>query len=246
MVAAVTHGREGTAMMSFEKTLSAGEISAVVEFVRFEFMRNKNTNTKYHSAENGWNDHEKYRTAFPFAMGDLSVDTPWETLTDEQKIGLQIFVTGCITCHDRSRRGSKPLEWSSRPLSYPRQGFSLSESAADVVSGATPYSVHDEIPSLSNPSPKEKAGEQLFQKNCAFCHAADGTGKNWIGSFLESHPRNLQGSRVGAMSDAEIVEVIRNGVPGTTMSAWRSVLSESEISDIVAYVRRAFIARVEK
>jgi mono/diheme cytochrome c family protein len=34
-------------------------------------------------------------------------------------------------------------------------------------------------------------GEKLFQANCAFCHGGDGTGKNWIGQFMEPKARDL-------------------------------------------------------
>jgi cytochrome c oxidase cbb3-type subunit 3 len=78
----------------------------------------------------------------------------------------------------------------------------------------------------------------LFQDNCAFCHAADGTGRNWIGSFLDEHPRDLTGARARTMSDDELRNVIREGVAGTSMPAWRHVLSEAQVFDIAAYVRR--------
>ena len=34
--------------------------------------------------------------------------------------------------------------------------------------------------------------------------------------------------------------VIRDGLTGTSMPAWKSVLSEQQIEDIIAYVARAF------
>jgi cytochrome c oxidase cbb3-type subunit 3 len=34
--------------------------------------------------------------------------------------------------------------------------------------------------------------------------------------------------------------VIREGLPGTSMPAWKSVLSEQQVEDIIAYVARAF------
>jgi cytochrome c oxidase cbb3-type subunit 3 len=230
-------------MKGFEKVLAADEIAAVVDFVRSEFMERKNPNTRYHTVDNGWDNHDKYRPAFPFALGQLSLATPWESLTAEQRVGRQIFVAGCITCHDRGRSSVEPLHWEARPLSFPRQGFSFSGAGSDTVSSATPYAVHDRAPRLSAPTALEQQGEKLFQQNCAFCHAADGSGKNWVGSFLESHPRDLRGSRVAAMSDAQLADVIRNGIAGTTMSAWRSVLTEPQIAAVVAYVRRAFVAR---
>ena len=72
-------------------------------------------------------------------------------------------------------------------------------------------------------------------------HAADGSGQNWIGSFLEPHPRNLTDPQAMAgMTDKRLREVIENGLPGTTMSAWKSVLGAGDIDAIIAYISRVF------
>jgi cytochrome c oxidase cbb3-type subunit 3 len=34
--------------------------------------------------------------------------------------------------------------------------------------------------------------------------------------------------------------VIREGLPGTSMPAWKSVFSEQQIEDVISYVGRAF------
>jgi len=34
--------------------------------------------------------------------------------------------------------------------------------------------------------------------------------------------------------------VIRDGLPGTSMPAWKSVLSDQQVQDVIAYVGRAF------
>jgi cytochrome c oxidase cbb3-type subunit 3 len=42
------------------------------------------------------------------------------------------------------------------------------------------------------------------------------------------------------MSVERLRGVIREGLPGTTMSAWKSVLSESQIDSVAAYINKAF------
>jgi cytochrome c oxidase cbb3-type subunit 3 len=87
----------------------------------------------------------------------------------------------------------------------------------------------------------EREGERLFQNNCAFCHAADGTGRNWIGTFLDPSPRDLTDSDfMSALTRERLHEAIRRGVPGTSMPAWGSVLAKQEIEAIVAYIHRVF------
>jgi len=250
MINTVTHGRPGTAMQAFSNTISEQDIALVVDFVRQEFMVDKAQNTSYHTAENGWPNHQQYAPAFPFALGELAIDELAEQLSPEQLLGRRIFMQSCVTCHDRGRVIDEGDIWDPRPVSYPRNRYSHRKGAhrqietgvsPDSISGASPYARHEHPPVLQNPTAQETAGEVLFQKNCAFCHAPDGTGKNWIGSFLEPHPRNLTDpENMREMSAEHLRDIIRNGLPGTTMSAWKSVFSVSQIESIVVYINKAF------
>ncbi len=241
MVNAVTHGRPGTAMLGFANTISAEDIALVVDFVRREFMQNKEHNTAYHTVENGWPNHEQYALAFPFALEEIALDTPSEQLSPQQRAGRRIFMQSCVTCHDRGRVNDEGVIWDPRPVSYPRNRYSHRQTEPDSVSSASPYARHEQAPVLENSTAQEKEGEALFQKNCAFCHAPDGTGKNWIGSFLEPHPRNLTDpANMQGMTAERLRQVIRDGLPGTTMSAWKGVLDAGQIDAVIAYINRAF------
>lgn len=249
MMQSVRLGRKGTAMMAFEGVLSDEEVAAVVDFVRHEFMVNKAENTRYHTAENGWPDHERYRLAYPFALGEIALDTAWEQLTPKQVAGKQMFLTSCISCHDRAHVVDDELVWQPRTVSYPRNHFVPGDDLKEVnqrepidgMASASPYAIHDRMPQLADLSAIERKGEALFQKNCAFCHAADGTGRNWIGSFLEPHPRNFtDAAEMHGLTRPQVKQVIRDGLPGTSMSAWKSVLAEEEIDALVSYIGRAF------
>lgn len=241
MIRAVAQGRAGSAMQGFAGILTAAEIEAVVDFVRREFMVDRAQNTRYHTRENGWPDHERHRLAFPFATGELSLATPYEQLTPEQQAGKRLFASACISCHDSSSGGGEVV-WDPRPVSYPRNGYMPAGVAAvDAVTSASPYVLHDRVPRLSKLTGQEGRGEAIYQRNCAFCHAADGTGRNWIGSFLEPHPRDLTDPNfMEGKSAAQLAKAIAEGLPGTSMPAWRGVLSESDIRAVVAYVSRAF------
>jgi len=246
MIDAVAHGRAGTAMQSFANVLSPDDIAAVVDFVRVTFMLQQGRNTAYHTAANGWPNHQRYAAAFPFALGEIALDTPFEQLTPAQQAGKRLFMSSCISCHDRARVRDEGAVWDPRSVSYPRGGYRPDSEQSenkkpDAVSGATPYARHDRAPKLTDLTPQQQRGEKLFQANCAFCHAADGTAGNWIGHFLEPHPRNLTDpAAMAGMTRARLKERIREGVPGTPMSAWKQVLSDAEIEAIVAYIARAF------
>jgi cytochrome c oxidase cbb3-type subunit 3 len=243
IVRTLRDGRPGTAMKSFAQVISDAEIRAVARFVYQEFVVNKAVNTHYHTAENGWPQHaERYGAAFPFARGEIPLSRPWEELTPDQIAGKRLFMSTCITCHDRGSADDSAATWDARPLSYPRNNFSFTAPPPpDALASASPYALHDIAPKIANLSPAQRRGETIFQKNCAFCHAADGTGKNWIGSFLEPHPRNLRDPEfMSGLSRERFVEVVRNGLNGTSMPAWKDVLSARQISDLAAYVERAF------
>ena len=243
MLMAVREGKPGTAMKSFRALLSEHEMELVVDFVRREFMRDKAPNTAYHTPENGWPNHERYRIAYPFATGKIPLDRPLERLTEQQRAGRDLFMASCISCHDRAQVESEGLLWKVEALSYPRTGFVPGDflRPPDAVTGASPFAAHDKPPHLAGLDDRERRGERLFQRNCAFCHGADGTVKNCIGTFLDPHPRDLAAPGfLEALGREGLVRAIENGIPGTSMSAWKNVLSPEQIQALVAYIQRAF------
>lgn len=238
MLRIVEKGKPGTGMVSFTRYLNVREREAVVDFVRREFMLNKAINTLYHSKENGWPNHQRYAVAFPFATGEIPLDTPQQELSNEQLKGYQLFMTSCISCHDRARVNDEGVIWQARSVSYPRNNFSYTQ--IDALSSASVYAKHDRKKQLTELTQQELAGEKLFQDNCAFCHAADGTGKNWIGSFLERVPRDLTSDFIADLNRQQLLFLIQNGVPNTSMPAWKEVMSDTQIEAIIAYIKRAF------
>jgi cytochrome c oxidase cbb3-type subunit III len=241
IAAAVRTGREGTAMKSFGGILSDAEIDAVAGFVAREFVLDKASNTAYHTAENGWPGHQKFALAFPFARGERALDTPVDALTASEREGRQLYMASCVSCHDRGRVVDEGPAWSARPVSYPRMGFEPGQAnpaPVDAVSSASIYAKHEVVPKVPDLTPRQRRGEALFQANCAFCHGGDGTGKNWIGQFMEPKARDLTQYSAQTLPPQRLRQVIRDGLPGTSMPAWRAVLKPAEIDAIGAYVER--------
>ncbi len=242
IVRTVLMGREGTGMVSFATVLDEHQALDVARYVQHAFMSVDRVQDKYHSEENGWTDHERYAAAFPFIEGTIEIDTPWESLTTEQQRGRRLYESACVSCHDSpiSRPDDGP-SWELRAVSYPRRHFSHRENNADLISGASPYAAHDIAPDPAGLSDLALAGRALYEENCAFCHASDGTGQNWIGSFLEPRPRDFTDPGFRLIHDAVALEQrILVGIPGTSMPAWRDVLSATDIDAIVAYLQEAF------
>ncbi len=258
IVSVLQNGKPGTAMQSFRSVLSNQEMQQVAEFIIDEFISHKAVNTRYHTPENGWFDHQRYKAAFPFATGEIPLSRPWEQLSAEQTRGKHLFMSSCVVCHARGRAvssaaantlpdgapsdNSKGITWETAALSYPRNNFSnQTQPPLDAMTSASPYLLHEMPPQPGKLTTLERRGEKLFQANCAFCHAADGTGKNWIGSFLQPHPRNLRDPAfMNTMTRARLAATIREGLPNTSMPAWKSVLGNNDIAAIVAYIAKAF------
>jgi mono/diheme cytochrome c family protein len=88
---------------------------------------------------------------------------------------------------------------------------------------------------LASPEARER-GRRLFQEHCAICHgaAADGHGARREG--MDRAPADLTDPAWRErMSERRAYFRIREGVPGTSMPAWRS-LSTGETWDLVAFV----------
>lgn len=239
MLEVVKNGKPGTAMHGFSRLLDDTEIASVVDFVRVEFIQEKRPNTRYHTSANGWPRHERYRDAFPFATGSIALDTPWQNLSPKQARGKQLYLRSCITCHDHARVIDAGDIWNKQSVSYPRNNYSHTQ--IDAVSSASVYVKHDQAPAAAALPVDAIAGRALWQQNCAFCHAADGTGENWIGSFLEPRPRDLTDPAfMQNMTREGLRARIRDGLANTSMPAWKDVLDETQIDQIISYIDAAF------
>ncbi len=244
MIDAVTRGRDGTGMQAFAGILTAEEIATVVDFIVRAFIEASAPNTRYHIPENGWPDHERYRDAFPFALGEIALDAPDSALSPSARAGKRLFLTSCVTCHDHGRVDDDRTLWEPRAVSFPRGGWShRGGGRIDAESAATPYARHEQAPALVEPTPRERLGEALFQQNCAFCHAPDGSGRHWVGSFIEPRPRDLTDAEaMRGMTPARLRAAIADGVAGTAMPAWKTVLDDGQIDAVAAYVEKVFLS----
>lgn len=75
-------------------------------------------------------------------------------------------------------------------------------------------------------------GQQLYNQNCTSCHGPNG-GAGEIGPEIV---HNLSMPLRGELDDNQILDVIRNGAPGTVMPAWKGKLAEDDILKIGAFL----------
>ncbi|MDH5727579.1 MAG: c-type cytochrome [Gammaproteobacteria bacterium] len=242
MMRAVREGIAGTAMKSFRRLLTEAEMGLVVDFVRQQFMLQQKYNTVYHSEENGWRDFQQNKVAFPFVFGEVALDSAYDKLSPALQQGYTLYMDTCITCHDASHGidQDKQSIWQARPLSFPRNSYSHRQIKPDSISHASNYSQHEKPQDWTGLLPLEQQGADLFSANCSFCHSMDGSGKNWIGSFIEPHPADLRQARVQDLSLPELELVIANGKKNSAMPAWKTVLSKEEIHAVAVFVQKVF------
>jgi cytochrome c oxidase cbb3-type subunit 3 len=103
-----------------------------------------------------------------------------------------------------------------------------------LLAATAAFATHDQNP-LANDPKTAKAGEYEFRINCALCHGlgAHGGGRG---------PDLTRAQKKHVHSDAEMFQVISNGIPGTVMPAngtnGQGVgMTDEEIWQIITYIR---------
>lgn len=95
-------------------------------------------------------------------------------------------------------------------------------------------------------APGDKAkGEVVYAKRCAWCHGEKGDGQGPGAARLIPPPRDFtlglykiktSGPDEITAREDDLFRMIRDGMPGTAMPAWKGMLSEQDMWDAVAYI----------
>ena len=103
---------------------------------------------------------------------------------------------------------------------------------------ATLAPVPAEYAGLTNPLGAEAvdAGAEVFRTNCATCHGPEGHGDGVAGQSLNPRPGNLAEIQTRA-GDDYLFWRIHDGKPGTSMVAWRGILTDEQIWQAVSFIR---------
>lgn len=89
----------------------------------------------------------------------------------------------------------------------------------------------------------ESAG--LFREHCVHCHGISGDGKGPTSKFLNPYPRDFRLGKFKFKStplrrpptDEDLTNIIRHGIPGTSMPAFQKTLGPKEVEALIDYVK---------
>ena len=79
-------------------------------------------------------------------------------------------------------------------------------------------------------------GAKVFQVNCETCHGPQGHGDGPAGAALDPKPKNLP-DLAAQVDDDYLFWRISDGKPGTSMVAWKGILTEEQIWQAVVFIR---------
>ncbi len=80
------------------------------------------------------------------------------------------------------------------------------------------------------------AGAEVFKTNCESCHGPQGHGDGPAGAALDPQPKNLAELQTVATDDY-LYWRVNTGKEGTSMVAWKGVLTDEQIWQAVAFIR---------
>src|SRR6185436_16280091 len=88
-------------------------------------------------------------------------------------------------------------------------------------------------------------GKTVYDKHCTECHGTTGKGDGASAFYVAPHPRDFSTGRYKIRStetgsvptDDDLIRSVRQGLYGTAMPAWDRILSDTDIQDVVAYIK---------
>jgi mono/diheme cytochrome c family protein len=80
-------------------------------------------------------------------------------------------------------------------------------------------------------------GKAVYERHCMACHGPEGKGDGPAGKMLKPPAADFTSAASKKKSEVDFKNVVENGKPGTAMGAWKSQLSQTQIGDVLAYVK---------
>ena len=82
------------------------------------------------------------------------------------------------------------------------------------------------------------AGKKSYETSCANCHREDGTGGPVEIEGKKLKPEDLTSEKMAKEPDSEYLEYMRDGIPDEGMPAFKDVLTDTQMNQVVKYIRK--------
>ena len=252
IVAAITNGVPGTAMIAWKTEFEPAEIDELAAYVFDELTRVREEATVARPVNAEF--ERIYQESCSVCHGDDGKGARWgqESLSakprDFTSASSQFELTRdrMIVSVTNGRPGT-PMPGFASQLSpqqiegivdYVRVRFM---SGDDGAGPAADVDYHDR-PFPKNLTGQFERGSALYYANCAECHGAAGDGNGRRAYFIFPKPRNfLDPATQQIFNRPRLYGGIADGVIGKEMPAWSKVFSDQDIADVAEFVYREFI-----
>lgn len=122
-----------------------------------------------------------------------------------------------------------------------------------ILSAAGLAAARSPLPARPAPALQPAPGEAVYQERCEICHGPAGDGNGAAAANMDPRPRDfrrgwykIRSTANGQLpTDADLLAIITNGMPGTTMPAWGEILSPDELQAVAGYLK-GFSRRFER
>lgn len=250
MIAFITHGKPGTAMMAWKTQLTEKEIEALVDYIRDNFMQvaldPRLIRGRQLYAHNCAVCHGDRGQGAPAAVGvksprDLSSPQARAEFSRERMIGAtsgnhpNAGFVGKLQAADIEA----VVDFIRAALMIPdTEGISGVHARAEKIAARDPQ----KEPFPNGRKGNAKRGEKLYMSTCITCHGAKGDGQGPRAYFINPKPRNFVDPGIQAAFNRPLIyDAVAKGRRGSEMPAWDKVLNEQEITDVSEFVFQRFI-----
>src|SRR6185436_9240320 len=121
-------------------------------------------------------------------------------------------------------------------------GIFIFTACASTSDSAEPVATLDSVPAefagKTNPLGADAAvaGADVYKTHCASCHGDTGLGDGHAGGYLQPTPKNLVEFQP-QVGDDYLFWRISTGKSGTGMVAWKGMLTEGQIWQVISFIR---------
>jgi len=92
--------------------------------------------------------------------------------------------------------------------------------------------------SLGEELPPDATGPAIYARLCQKCHGATGRGDGPQAQWKFLPPANFHSPASRAKSDEQLLSIIEHGVIFTPMHSYRGTLTDAQMREVLAYIRR--------